>query len=144
MYAATALQLPVVNAQRGLQIQRRRLTLGIPSVNAFAKELRMDRQTLTRAEAGQASERTYQRLEAWLSDKEHEFGMDSPNVPAAADVQVPSDDLVEFRVGGNFGVDVVVRGPIANLGELEQAVGRLLDKLRSEDGGGGTGNAAAG
>lgn len=122
---------PVVNDERGRAIQRRRLRLGIGSVSEFARELKLDRQTIVRAESGQASERTYMLLETWLSEREIEFGM-QPEPAADEAAPAAADPVVEFRVGGNFGVDVVVAGPVSNLPELEAAVGRLLDRLRSE------------
>lgn len=124
MSAIAVVELPVVSEERGQQIQRRRLAIGIPSVNRWAKDIGLDRETLTRAEAGKASPRTYQRIEAWLDNMEEELGMpDSEN-------SSPTDDVIEYHVSGQ-GVDLVVRGPVANLDDLEASVSRLLDRLRA-------------
>ena len=137
----TAVDSPLVNEQRGQAITQRRLRVGINNVTAFAKELRMDRETVVRAEAGRASERTYQQIETWLSRFEEETGHDAPIEATSETAVAGSSPLVEFRIGGNFGVDVVVSGPVENLPELEASVSRLLDRLRTE-GGGATGSVA--
>ena len=126
MSATAVVEFPVVSKERGQKIQRRRLAIGIPSANRWAKDIGLDRETLTRAEAGTASARTYARIEAWLDNMEEELGMpDSQNTS-------PSEDVIEYHVSGQ-GVDLVVRGPVANLDDLEASVSRLLDRLR-EDG----------
>jgi hypothetical protein len=38
--------------------------------------------------------------------------------------------IVEFTVEGDFGVKVVVRGPIANVEDLEQSVARIVSSIR--------------
>lgn len=95
------------------------------SINALAKKVGMDRATLTAAEAGEerTTDLTYMRVENWLTEFEAETGANDP----------PSDDLVEFRLSGNFGVDVVVKGPVANLAELEGSIARLLREMRDQD-----------
>lgn len=117
--------VPVSDETRGHAIKRRRLALGM-SVNALAKKVEMDRATLTAAEAGdpRTTDLTYTRVENWLTDFEAEIGAADPS---------PSDDLVEFRLSGNFGVDVVVKGPVANLAELEGSIARLLREMRDQD-----------
>jgi len=40
------------------------------------------------------------------------------------------EDAVEFRISGNFGVDVVVRGPVSDMSEIEAAVTRLIREMR--------------
>lgn len=143
MSAVTALQLPVVNVQRGQEIKRRRASLGIANLSEFERASDIPRKTLANVEEGTASERSFLRVEKWLTDFEHETGHDVPEVEAPVQ-QAPAADagLVHFKVGGNFGVDVVVSGPVSNMPELEAAVGRLLDRLKSD--GGGTGSAQAG
>lgn len=50
--------------------------------------------------------------------------------------ELPGDDpekgLVEFRLSGNFGVDVVVKGPIADREALEESVTRLIREMRRD------------
>lgn len=44
------------------------------------------------------------------------------------------EQLMEFEVGGNFGVSVVVRGPVANHVELEDAVLKLIQGMNATTG----------
>lgn len=92
------------------------------SVNALAKKVGMDRATLTAAESDEerTTDLTYRRIENWLSDFETETGAGDSS----------GDNVVEFRLSGNFGVDVVVKGPVANLPELERSIARLLREMR--------------
>jgi hypothetical protein len=39
---------------------------------------------------------------------------------------------VEFRVSGNFGVDVVLKGPVDDLPAMEAAVNRLVERMQNE------------
>ena len=112
---------------RGLGLRRRRLGLGIKSVREFAERSGVSREAVTAAENGTASNRTYGRLEAWLSRAEH-----------AEAAEARDEAQVEFRVSGGLGVDVVVRGPVADLDQLEASVTRLIREVRqraSTDGG---------
>lgn len=106
---------------RGHAIKKRRLEHGIKSVRKFAEQTGVSREAITAAEEGSASDATYERLESWLDGFDEETGSDD----------VIRDDAVEFRLSGNFGVDVVVKGPVANLSELERSVGNLLREMRS-------------
>lgn len=45
----------------------------------------------------------------------------------------PTDELVEFRVSGAFGVQAVVRGPIRDIDALQAAVSKLIAGMRIED-----------
>lgn len=108
----------VTNESRGKAIKRRRLHHGIKSLREFSEKSGVSREALTAAENDEASDATYQRLEAWLDRFEEEVGDD---VSAAKDV-----DIIEFRIAGNFGVDVVVKGPASRLDEIERAVERLV------------------
>lgn len=108
----------VTNESRGKAIKRRRLHHGIKSLREFSEKSGVSREALTAAENDEASDATYQRLEAWLDRFEEEVGDD---VSAAKDV-----DVIEFRIAGNFGVDVVVKGPASRLDEIERAVERLV------------------
>lgn len=131
MYAETALQLPLVSqqsAERGIEIKRRRARLGIASLSEFARASGIPRKTLAAVEDGTAQERSYIKTEKWLDDFEHETG-------DPTDEELASHGLVKFSVGGDFGVSVIVEGPVTNMPEMEAAVGRLLDRLRSEGGG---------
>lgn len=105
---------------RGAAIKRRRLALGIKSVNEFAKATGIDRGAVTRAEAGTASEGTLDRLEAWLDDFEKETGEDEPGEP------------LRITMRGVYGIEeIVVEGPVDHPDELVASVARLMDELRT-------------
>lgn len=120
--------LPVSQETLGRQIARRRKALGL-SGRAFAKLAGLDPETLRKAEADADSttELTYSRAIKALDDFEHETSSEAEEV--AAD----SGALVEFRVTGNFGVDVVVKGPVANMPQLQEAVAEIIRNVRSGD-----------
>jgi len=60
-----------------------------------------------------------------LSDLEHEMGMDEPDPSRRAE-----PNLIEFEVTGDFGVRVVVKGPVENAAELEASVARLIRDMK--------------
>lgn len=108
---------PVINETRGKAIKRRRLHHGIKSLREFSEKTGVSREALTAAESDEASEATYERLEAWLDRFEEEI----------EDVNADREsDVIEFRIAGNFGVDVVVKGPASRLEEIEVAVEKLV------------------
>lgn len=115
--------VPMSDETRGHAIKRRRLAHGISSVRKFAELTNVSRDAVTAAEAGDASDATYERLESWLDRFDEETGSDD----------IPGDDMVEFRLSGNFGVDVVVKGPVTNLAELENSVEKLLRRMQQPD-----------
>ena len=101
---------------RGHAIKDRRMRRGIKSRRAFADATGVSREAITAAEEGRASEGTYDRLEAWLDAFDAETGNDVPEAPGP----------VRFRLSGNFGVEVIVEGPVENITELEASVERLI------------------
>lgn len=109
---------------RGDAIKSRLAAIGI-SQRAFADKADIDRKTLSNAIDGDPTVRlrNLERIEAALFDLEQEMGMDDDDDPAK------SPGVVEFKVTGNFGVDVVVAGPVENLMELEAAVARLIETM---------------
>ena len=93
-------------------------------MKALAERAGVDRGRLAAIEDGaSAREATIGAIEKALGSLE-------------AEMSGPYDDsekgLVTFRMSGNFGVDVVVQGPVENLAELEQSVERLIQRMRSE------------
>lgn len=116
---------PVTDESRGQGVKRRRLRHGIKSLREFAEKSGISREALTAAENGTASDGTYERIDAWFDRFEEEVGDDS-----AAD----EPGIVEFRIAGNFGVDVIVKGPTSHLSELEAAVERLIRTTQAEKG----------
>lgn len=113
---------------RGQSIERRRIKHGL-SGRRLAKLAGMDPATLRDAEADSESttDLTYSRIFRALDDFEHET---SSEAEEAAEESAAGAGLVEFRVSGNFGVDVTVKGPIADLPELKAAVADLIREVR--------------
>lgn len=108
---------------RGHTIKARRLALGFKSVREFAEAAKIDREALGKAEKGLGSTATIERAEAWLDRFEEESGHDeSPTEP----------QMIEFEVSGDFGVRVVVKGPVGSAAELEASVARLVREMRNE------------
>jgi len=106
--------------ERGAALRRRRLANGIKSVRALQERSGVSRDAITSAEAGRASEATYQRLEAWFSRYER---ANADNDAALAQV--------EYEVHTEAGLRIVVRGSLADAEELERAVARIIEGLRT-------------
>lgn len=106
---------------RGAAIQRRLDELGL-SDREWHRETGIDRKTLNRAIADEPSVRssTYGAIESALDKIERRI--------RGGDIK-PEGDLVTFKLSGNFGVEVTVQGPVANVEELEAAVERLIRKM---------------
>jgi transcriptional regulator with XRE-family HTH domain len=128
----SAVAIPVtfdpVSAGRADQVRARRVRLGL-SVKELALRAGVDRGTLAALEAGdeRVRDRTFGAVERTLDQLETEMGIEAPNNNGS-----PSADVVEFRVSGDFGVDVVVKGPVRDMDALEASVSRLLDRLRRD------------
>lgn len=120
--AATVL---AVDDETAASVKARRTRLGM-SVQALAREAHVDRGRLAALEKGDPSVRssTIGAVEAALSRLEQEIGMDAPST---------ASNEIEFRVSGNFGVDVVVRGPVTDLAALEASVARLVSQMQSNE-----------
>lgn len=120
--------LPTVDdIERGAAIQRRLDQLGI-SDREFHEHTGIDRKTLRRAVTGAENVRTstYTAIEAALSKLEDRV---RPAGVAGSD----EAGLVTFKLSGNFGVDVVVQGPVSDMAELEAAVERLVRSMKDKD-----------
>lgn len=123
----------VTDHERGGELKRRRVADGIKSVREFVEATKrlgmpVSREAITAAEAGEASDNTYARLEAFLDRWEEETSHDRDEEIAPA-----APNLVKFRVHGNFGVDVVVEGPVEDADELERVVERLIRGMQRND-----------
>lgn len=112
----------VVEAGEGDRIRVRREALGITK-QALAAKAGIDRGRLSEIERGaNARPTTIAVIDRALAELEEE--MSGP---------YDSEHTVTFRMSGNFGVDVTVQGPVENLSELEESVGRLLQRMRNGD-----------
>jgi len=108
---------PVDDEARGFAIKRRREALGM-KVNELEARSGVERTTISRAEKNESTPVTYAKLEQALALAEEEMGMDAPGM-----------GQVEFVVEGHFGVRVRVKGPVADLAEIERSVERLIQKM---------------
>lgn len=122
---------PVTDEQesRGAAIERRFNALGIAD-RKWMDLTGIDIKTVKRAIAGDPRVRPSSYL-AIESELERLEGM-----VAGEPTAQPDDDgtggLVEFRLSGNFGVDVVVKGPISDRAALEESVTRLIREMRKD------------
>jgi transcriptional regulator with XRE-family HTH domain len=115
-----------INESRGQALKKRRLSLGIKSISQLHRESGLSREAITAAEEGHGSTASYERLEAWFDRFEHETGSEA----AEAAEHAENHGIVEFTVDGDFGVKVVVRGPIQDVEALERSVGRIVASIR--------------
>ena len=109
----------------GADVSARRTAIGM-SVSALAKRAGVDRGSLAALEEGRSvRDTTVAAVIRTLSDLEHEMGMDEPDPSRRAE-----PNLIEFEVTGDFGVRVVVKGPVENAAELEASVARLIRDMK--------------
>jgi transcriptional regulator with XRE-family HTH domain len=120
---------PVTNEDRGREITRRRLALGLNNVSQFAEATGRDRQTITRVEQGVASDQTYDWIEAWLTRIEEETGLDEPTPVAASPIRVTFHDVTTSSIG-----EIIVEGPSDQPDELIATIARLLSEVRKGTG----------
>lgn len=124
--------VPMSDETRGHAIKRRRELLGIFSGYEFERAservgILVRRALLGKAESGAASDASYVKIETVLDRLEEEMGQENGTS------KPQPDDVVEFRLSGNFGVDVVVKGPVSDMPELEGAVARLIREMRDRN-----------
>lgn len=111
----------------GADVNRRRTEIGM-SVSALAKRAGVDRGSLAALEEGRTvRDTTVAAVLRALADLEHEMGMDVPGPAAPA-----QPHLIEFEVTGDFGVRIVVKGPVEDAAELEASVARLIRDMKRD------------
>lgn len=116
-----------MSSSDGEEIRRRRKRIGL-SISELAQEAGISRDTLSDLESGKnpnPRESTVDKLDATLTKLEGESGLDTP--AATSDPH----GLIEFEVKGDFGVSVVVRGPVEDADELQRSVVRIIRDIRS-------------
>lgn len=121
--------LGVVEQTIGAQINRRRTRLGM-SASALASAAGVDRGSVSKIEKdGTGRDSTVGAITAALDRLETEIGID---LPAAAPSALAAEGLVEFSIAGNFGVSVIMKGPVKNMAEMEAAAARLVNQMQAE------------
>lgn len=127
----------VTQSDAGADIQRRRLAIGM-SVAKLAKLAGVDRGRLAALEAGQkVRDTTLAAVTRALADLEHELGMDMPSqvqgVPVSIPTQAPSSEgIIEFDITGDFGVHIVVKGPVVDADLLRRQAAAIIREIRGE------------
>lgn len=113
-------------AERGRRIDQKIAELGIGQ-REFQRETKIDRDTLVRAVAGDPTvrESTLKRIEAALEKWDEEMGSERDGMP--------SPELAEIHYVVEGEREIVVRGPVSQLPQLEESVARLVRKLGSKD-----------
>jgi DNA-binding XRE family transcriptional regulator len=116
----------------GNKVRERRTALGM-SQEELAKEAKarghgVNRDTVGAIEKGlgyRAASLT--KINKTLDELEEEAGMHAP--------PLPQTDTIEFQVSGDFGVKVVVSGPIKDADTLRRQASLLIQDMRSRPSG---------
>lgn len=110
--------------ERGRIIAEKLAALGL-SQRAFYKHTGIDRDTLVRAIDGDETVRptSLMKIETALDKLEEEMSSERDGMPS---------EIAEIHVTDG-GREIVVRGPVSDLRELEESVARLMLKLDSRD-----------
>lgn len=100
----------------------------------IAAEAGMHRDTVGAIESGGGSPGKRRALDEALTRLEAEatlppLGESQLTAPAAV---TSEPQMIEFEVSGDFGVRVVVKGPVDSAAELEASVARLIREMRNE------------
>ena len=112
--------------RRGQVVDRRMRSLGMKAKDlaTVAGASRSLLYRVLRDEEG-VREESYRVFENALDRIEREHGHGGPDAVLSTE-----QGLIEFEVTGDFGVRVVVKGPIENAVELERSVARLIRDIR--------------
>ena len=127
-HAASGTIRLVTDSERGQRIQQRLDALRM-TARQFHEQTGISRDTLRKAIAGDPSVRanTYEQIETKLDGFEKQAeGFEGLKG------RKPEDDLIEFELSGNFGVRVVVKGPLRDQAALEESVARLIREMRAD------------
>ena len=114
----------------GRRIEERRRALGIRSHADFSRQTGIARATIRAAEAGTASDVTYDRLGVWLAAQE---SLRRSELSDPADILDDMADRIEFEVTGpRTEWHVKVSGPTEQADELRRQVVELLREWHDE------------
>lgn len=110
--------------ERGKALRERRDRHGIKQPELARAIGLKDRTRIYFAEKGDPSAaKTLARAERYLDD--YELALEDPHGD--------DDGMLEFRIEGNFGVSIVVRGPVADHAALEESALRIMQRMNSGD-----------
>lgn len=116
----------IVEETPGQRIKRRREALGLDVID-LAQQAKVDRGQLARIEAGEVQRPRHSTIHAI------ESALDRLEVEMGGPYDSPEPRQVTFRIQGNFGVDVVVQGPVDDADELERVVERLILGMQNRE-----------
>lgn len=121
-----------MNQTHATEREALRVQLGL-SVAELARRASISVDTVRSILGGKEGQATKVRaVDDALAKAAREQGMDAAVTRStAAAHELAEEGLMEFEVGGNFGVSVVVRGPVANHAELEEAVLKLIQGMNA-------------
>ena len=118
----------VAMTDEGAHVKTRRERLRMDRIE-LAREASVSVDTLRDLEEGTTANprgSTVAKITSALTELEKEAGL--TGVPVHS---VEPSGLMEFEVTGDFGVRVVVKGPVSDAAELEAAVARLVRDIRA-------------
>jgi DNA-binding XRE family transcriptional regulator len=100
----------------------------------LAEEAGVSRDTVRHVEQDRAGKTSRRRVGEALTRLEFEARGEAAAGATGATVagERPEPHLIEFEVTGDFGVRVVVKGPVDNAAELEASVARLIRDMKSD------------
>lgn len=115
------------------RVRARRERVGM-SIGDLAEAAEVSRDTLSDLELGKKGYRntTLGKVVATLERIERETGLDELPEDARR-IGDPDSDLIEIRVEGNFGVRVVVKGPVRNLDALQETASKAIADMQTKD-----------
>lgn len=116
----------------GTDIRTRRQALGLTATK-LAQLAEVSRVHLSEIESGRKdpSAAWLRRVELAMDKYEVETGQDEP-APVAIPAQAKAaEGLIEFDIEGDFGVHIVVRGPVVDAELLRRQAAALIAEIRS-------------
>lgn len=117
-------------SDEGTRVRQRRERLGMDKQD-LANEAGVNRNTLAAIERGDSFNRTtLAKIERALDRLEEEAGI---NAPAPAAESNPMGDLIEFDISGDFGVHVIVKGPVHDAELLQRQVIGIIREIRATE-----------
>lgn len=119
----------------GAELKARRERIGM-SQRAMAERIGHARSSVAKIEAGQTVQNQYEIIGAMdkvLTDYERRSGLDLPSQVAQPTAPASGEDsgIVEFDITGDFGVHVVVKGPVRDADALRRQAAALIAEIRA-------------